>query len=314
METESDRTSFLSPALQGIIIPNVLAAIVLAIIYIVGKNDSEADAAGKIGTTAFFVVPILMGLMSAYFWRDLDWSAWLYAGYSAITFGISLLLAAIVAQEGIFCLLIVSPLVYLELLIGAVIGKLVFRRKNTMLSSSVLGILALFVLFDLMSEHNYCNEVVDTIVIHASPEQVWKYVAATPRNDAPSEWWFFGIGLPRPIETTVSDYRQGAKRACVFSNGVVFDEVMSVYEPNRELTFDIVKQPADPEIIGHITMDKGQFLLHDNGDGTTTLTGTSWYRLHVYPAWYFDLWAEAITRNVHLHAMKHIKLLAERGE
>jgi hypothetical protein len=47
METESDRTSFLSPALQGIIIPNVLAAIVLAIIYIVGKNDSEADAGGS---------------------------------------------------------------------------------------------------------------------------------------------------------------------------------------------------------------------------------------------------------------------------
>ena len=193
METESNRASFLSPAVQGVVIPNVLAAAVLAIIYFVGQNDAGTDADGKIGTTAFFVVPIVMGMMSAYFWRDLEWSAWLYMGYSAISFGISLLLAAIVAQEGIFCLLIVSPLVYMEMLIGAALGKLIFRRKNTILSSSVVGILALFVLFDLIGEHDYRNEVVDTIVIHASPEQVWKYVAATPNNDAPSEWWFFGM-------------------------------------------------------------------------------------------------------------------------
>jgi hypothetical protein len=314
MEPESERTSFISPALQGIVIPNVLAAIALAVIMIVDRTNSETDAAAKIATIAFFVAPILMGLMSAYFWRDLEWGAWKYVGYSAISYGIILVLAAVVAQEGYICLLIVSPLIYLGLLIGAFVGKLVFRKKKTMLSSSVVGILALFVLFDLVGEHNQRNAVVDTMVINASPEQVWKYVAATPRNDAPLEWWLFGIGLPHPVETTVSDYREGAKRACVFSNGVVFDEVMSVYEPNRELTFDIVKQPADPEIIGHITMERGQFLLHDNGNGTTTLTGTSWYRLHVYPAWYFDLWAESITRNVHIHAMKHIKRLAERGE
>lgn len=64
--------------------------------------------------------------------------------------------------------------------------------------------------------------------------------------------------------------------------------------------------------MGHIDILKGQFLLKDNGDGTTTLTGNSWYRLYVFPVWYFDIWAESITRNVHLRVMDHIKQLSEK--
>jgi hypothetical protein len=51
--------------------------------------------------------------------------------------------------------------------------------------------------------------------------------------------------------------------------------------------------------------------LRDNHDGTTTLIGTSWYRLKVYPALYYDLWARSMCRDVHLRVMKHIKELAE---
>ncbi len=31
----------------------------------------------------------------------------------------------------------------------------------------------------------------------------------------------------------------------------------------------------------------------------------------VYPSWYYNLWAEDITREVHLLVMNHIKSLAE---
>jgi hypothetical protein len=307
---EPDR-SFMSPAVRGIVIPNLLAAAAMAAIMLAGM--SSGDAAATIGVTAFIAIPLVMGFISAYYWRDLGWNAWMYVGYSAINFMIVLVLATIVAREGIICLLIMMPLVFVELLVGVFIGKLVYRRRSPPLSSSVVAVLLLFFLFYLTSKHDYRAEVSDRIVIDATPDRVWRYVDATPRNDAPPEFWLFSIGMPRPVQTTVEAHRQGAGRACVFSSGVTFDEVMSIYEPGRNLTFDIVKQPADPEIIGHITMERGQFLLRDNGDGTTTLTGTSWYRLHVFPAWYFDLWAEAITRNVHLHAMKHIKRLAEES-
>lgn len=85
------------------------------------------------------------------------------------------------------------------------------------------------------------------------------------------------------------------------------------YRPHHNLTFEIVGQPQDPEIMGHIDILRGQFLLKDNGDGTSTLVGNSWYRLYVFPTWYYDMWARSITRNVHLRVMEHIRTLSENN-
>lgn len=83
-------------------------------------------------------------------------------------------------------------------------------------------------------------------------------------------------------------------------------------EPNRELTFDIVRQPQHPELFGHIDIQRGQFILHDNGDGTTTLEGSSWYRLYVQPSPYFRLWSDTIVRQVHVRVLDHIRELSEK--
>ena len=77
------------------------------------------------------------------------------------------------------------------------------------------------------------------------------------------------------------------------------------------LIFQIVEQPRDPELLGHLTLHRGQFQLIDNNDGTTTLIGRSWYTLHMRPLWYFDWWTRDVTSHVHLRVMEHIKTLAE---
>ncbi len=117
--------------------------------------------------------------------------------------------------------------------------------------------------------------------------------------------------MPSPVESTVTGYHLGAGRKCIFSNGYVFDEKIVTYDVNRNLTFDVTHQPRDPEIMGHIDILRGQFLLKDNGNGTTTLIGNSWYKLYVFPTWYYDIWAKSITRNVHWRVMEHIKELSE---
>ncbi len=97
----------------------------------------------------------------------------------------------------------------------------------------------------------------------------------------------------------------------MFSEGIVIKERVVEFVPGQKLTFDIVEQPMHPEAYGHITLHRGQFVLRDNGDGTTTLSGTSWYTLHARPRWYFELWAQDMTRAVHQRVMKHVKRLAE---
>jgi hypothetical protein len=71
--------------------------------------------------------------------------------------------------------------------------------------------------------------------------------------------------------------------------------------------------PSDPELLGHLTAHRGQFELRDNGNGSTTLIGRTWYTLHVRPLVYFDWWTHDIFSAVHLRVMKHIQRLAERG-
>jgi hypothetical protein len=153
--------------------------------------------------------------------------------------------------------------------------------------------------------------VSDSIVINAPPAKVWKNVVAFKPIKQKNQYWLFQIGMPSPMATTVTGNYVGAGRKCIFSNGYVFGEKIVTYNPGHDLTFDIINQPRDPEIMGHIDIERGQFLLKDNGNGTTTVIGNSWYKLYVFPIWYYDIWAQSITRNVHLRVMEHIKEISE---
>ncbi|MDB5034614.1 MAG: hypothetical protein JWQ98_1855 [Chlorobi bacterium] len=257
------------------------------------------------------LIPFVMGLAAVYGWRKADLTVWRLIGWTCANFGVVVIVISFLLGEGVFCLLIIAPLVLALMAAGTWIGKLLFKRDKTALNVSLVAVIALFMFLDLMSPHYHRTMVGDTILIHASPSEVWRHVVAFPEIRRAPSFWFFRIGLPMPASTTVEGYRKGAGRKCIFNNGLVFDEVMTEFEPDHRLTFDIIHQPEDPEIMGHITLQRGQFILTDNGDGTTTLTGNSWYLLHAFPAWYFDIWATSITRNVHLRVMEHIRDLSE---
>ena len=214
-------------------------------------------------------------------------------------------------REGVICLVIVSPLIFGFVITGAFIGRAMFKRNDTTLNASIITLLLFVFIVDSLSKHNYQNMVSDTVIVNAPPNKVWKNVAAFKKIKQKNTFWLFRMGMPSPMETTVDGNYVGAGRKCIFSNGYVFGERIATYDSLKNLTFDIVNQPRDPEIMNHIDILRGQFLLKDNGNGTTTLTGNSWYKLYVFPVWYYDIWAQSITRNVHLRVMQHIKELSE---
>ncbi|QGQ98886.1 hypothetical protein EHS13_30415 [Paenibacillus psychroresistens] len=271
----------------------------------------QEGTAGIITTADFIFLPILMGIICAYFWKDLGLRTSGRLIYTTYNFIFVLFVSAKFMGEGIICLIIVSPLLIAFMMLGVWIGKVMFEKGKRTLNIGIVSILFLVILVDPLTQHNNQHMVTDTMLIKASPQQIWEHVVAFKPIEAKSKYWLFSIGMPQPMESTVDAYALGANRKCIFSNGMVFDEKITVFEPNVNLTFTIVKQPEDPEIMGHIQIQEGQFLLHDNGDGTTTLTGNSRYELYVYPAWYYNIWAKSITRNVHLRAMEHIKKLSE---
>ena len=291
----------------GFIIPNLI------ILSIIGNNKMlNPSSGGVLVFSEFVILPMLMGIMSAWFWKDYKLSNKTLIWNSILNGFIAILLSYFFLGEGTICLLIVSPLIFAFVVTGAFIGKVMFKRRDQKMNISFVSLLLLIFIVDSVSDHQYENMVSDEIIIKATPDKIWKNVVAFEKIKQPNQYWLFKLGMPSPMQTTVTANKLGAGRKCIFSNGYTFDEKIVAFEVNKNLTFDIVNQPQDPEIMGHIDIDKGQFILKDNGDGTTTLIGNSWYKLHVFPIWYYDIWAESITRNVHLRVMDHIKLLSEK--
>jgi len=285
-----------------------VGSIVISKYFIV---DRDAPLSNTFVFSEFIIVPMLMGIISIWFWRNMALTSRDLVGKSFLNGCITIVLASIFLGEGVICLVIVSPLLFASIIVGAFIGRAMFRRNNNTLNTSIIGLMLVIFGTDSLSEHHYENMVSDTVIVNAPPQQVWKNVVAFKRIKEKNKYWLFKIGMPSPVESTVEGYYLGAKRKCIFSNGYTFDEKIVAYDENKNLTFAITNQPRDPEIMGHIDIEQGQFLLKDNGNGTTTLVGNSWYKLYVFPVWYYDTWAQSITRNVHLRVMEHIKELSE---
>ena len=297
-----------TPKFKGFFWPNVFAIATIGLTRYFQFDDGRE---GVLIFSEFVIIPILMGIMSSWFWRDLKLPGrkrTLYAIYNIL---LAILLSFVFLHEGVICLLIVSPLIMCFVIGGTFIGDMMFQKNNQKLSVSIIAALMFVFVADTLSTHHYENMVSDTIIVNAPPAKVWQNVVAFKRIKAPDKFWLFRLGMPSPVESTVTGYYEGAGRKCIFSNGYVFDEKIATYQPGENLTFDVTGQPRDPEIMNHIDILRGQFLLKDNGNGTTTLVGNSWYRLYVFPVWYYDIWAESITRNVHLRVMAHIKELSE---
>lgn len=296
-----------SKILQGILIANIFAFLVIGIQSSLAPKDT-----GILVFSEFVIIPMLMGIITAWFWKDIEIRGKQITGYSILNGLIAILMSFFFLGEGFICLLIVSPLIFGFIISGAFIGRAMFKKRNQKLNISIVSLLLGIFIVDSLSDHYHENMVSDEILIHASTAEVWQHVVAFDPISQKENYWLFKIGMPSPMATTVSEHKLGANRKCIFSNGYIFDEKIVKFDVNKNLIFDIVDQPKDPEIMGHIDIKRGQFILKDNGNGTTTLIGNSWYNLHVFPTWYYDLWAESITRNVHFRVMEHIKLLSER--
>ncbi|WP_219833982.1 hypothetical protein [Paenibacillus sp. R14(2021)] len=305
---------YIKRVLLGIACGNALGAalITLSVWYL----SEEHGGNGALILADFVIIPTLIGLTNAYFLRKDKVGAGRFMLYGLYDLIIIILGAALFMGEGYICIIIVSPLIYFFLMLGILTGrKLLFPRFDERANLSVVAALGSLLVLNLVTASPSESSLVsDSIVIQASPDEVWKHVVSFEPITEKPDYWLFRLGLPSPVQSTAEGNFVGAWRKCIFSSGIVFEERISELEPGNKLTFDITKQPDDPELIGHLNLLKGQFVLKDNGDGTTTLIGNSWYELKIKPPLYFNLWADSIVRNVHLEVMAHIKALSERKQ
>lgn len=295
--------------MNGILLSNLFGIIIVAL-----NNAFRIIDASVFLYSEFVIVPMLMGIICTWFWRKLNQRKRDLFGSLCLTCLLTIILSNLIFDEGFICLIIVSPILLSFMTFGGFIGRAMFKKNDQTLNVSVISVLLFLFISDSLSTHEFGHMVSDQVVINAPVGKVWPHVVAFKRIQQKEKYWLFRIGLPSPVQSTVEGYYLGAKRKCIFSNGYVFDEKIVTYELNQNLTFDVTSQPRDPEIMEHLDLQRGQFLLKDNGDNTTTLTGNSWYQLYVLPGWYYDTWAQSIVRNVHIRVMEHIKELSEQKQ
>ncbi|MEZ5959475.1 MAG: SRPBCC family protein [Hyphomonadaceae bacterium] len=225
---------------------------------------------------------------------------------------VDIVAAVVIIREGVICLIIMSPLLFLMIWVGAFLGRAILFNvgRNVQVSLVPLVMLAVFAETRLPPP-DFSTQVTDSVTVNAPPEYVWRYVTTYPENRDPPEYWLWQAGLPYPTQSIADAPEVGAKRICAFNTGIAFEERIIELQPNEVMTFQVTAQPDHPEVTGHFQFDRGQIRLTRNPDGTTTLTATSWYRLFVRPAPYFNWWTEDITRQVHFRVLNHMKHLAE---
>lgn len=293
----------------GILNANVLAALLIALTLWL---ETGSRGSGVYGISATVLIPLLMGFTAAYTWRELPLTGTGLAFWALVNTLVGLAMACFFLHEGIVCLIMASPLLYLMILMSTVIVAHIVRPKPGPLAVSIVPILLGALLYDCWNPaKEYRSAVTTSVLVHAPPEVVFPHTVSFPPIHEPAHSLLNSAGLPWPVVTTVDTARIGSARRCVFSGNLVIGEKITELTPGKSLTFAITDQPHYPEFTEHGQLLKGRITVTGNGDGTTTLTGTSWYILRVQPTWYFGPWADGIIHGVHHRVFDHIKALSE---
>lgn len=274
---------------------------------------------GVYGWTLFVIVPFALGLLSASIVRPATASKAAALGAGTVLAASVLLL--LFALEGAVCIVMSLPLVLPFGSLGAWIAFWLRRSDFNAQRGAAMFIVPLAALgWDLKAPPPVFR-VSTEVVVHAAPGQVWKYVIAFPRlPDART--WLFHTGLAYPTDARIAGSGPGAVRYCQFSTGAFVEPVTVWDEPNL-LSFRVAHNPAPLQewtpwgsispkhLHGYLVSDRGQFRLTPFAGGTL-LTGTTWYRHSLWPAWYWHWWADAIIHRIHLRVLNHVRTLAEQ--
>jgi hypothetical protein len=280
---------------------------------------------GDYGWTVFVFLPFLVGFLPSYFGNNkLTLSKKGCYLLSFTTLLISILILLIGAIDGLICISMAVPIWIVIVWFGAYIGLIIKNSKSPLSNTTTIIILAFYSLsflsFDYINEPDELTPVTTSIVINAPIEKVWDNMISF---DTIAESKGFKPGFPFPISATITDKGVGAIRYANFTTGTFVQRITQWQEPYL-LQFSVESNPPGmkewnpycvmnpPHVDGYYKSYKGQFRLRRTGNNVTLLEGTNWYKIDIYPQFYWQLWVNAIIHRVHYRVLEHIKTESEK--
>jgi hypothetical protein len=275
---------------------------------------------GIYGWLLFVIIPFAIGLLAACVARPANKEKAVALG-GLTMLGVSILLMAF-ALDGIVCIMMALPIVLPLGCLGAWVGFLLQKSALRPSQGTVMLVLPLTAFTWDIKAPPPVFHISSQVVVHATPEQVWKHVITFPRLPETRDW-VFRTGLAYPTEARIDGSGPGAIRKCQFSTGP-FVEPITVWDEPHLLRFRVTHNPAPLEewspwgaihpkhLQGYLVSEGGQFQLTPLSGGRTLLTGTTWYRHSLWPAQYWRWWSDSIIHRIHLRVLNHVRNLAEQ--
>ncbi|HNP33256.1 MAG TPA: hypothetical protein PKN96_08185 [Flavobacterium sp.] len=295
----------------------------VAIVFALGY--SSVYFMGDYGWTVFVFLPFLVGFSPSYFASSkLVLSKRECYSLSFITLLVSILILLLGGIDGLLCVSMATPIWAVIVWFGAYAGFVLKNRKSPLGNTTAVVILAFYSLsflsFDYINEPDNITPVTTSILINAPIEKVWKNMIS---YDTIAESKRFKPGLPFPISAAIKGSGVGAIRYANFTTGTFVEPITKWQEPYL-LQFSVESNPAGikewnpycvmhpPHLEGYYKSYKGQFRLKRMGNNVTLLEGTNWYKIDLYPQFYWQLWTNAIIHKVHNRVLENIKTESEK--
>jgi hypothetical protein len=223
---------------------------------------------------------------------------------------------AVTLLEGTICIAMFLPIGMVLASIGGLVGGLAARfvRSRKAQGFTMACVLVLPFLTSPWEKQVFygweSRHVENVIDIQAPSEVVWRNIERVPaiRADELPPSWAHAIGLPDPIEATLSHQGVGGVRNASFAGNLVFIETIDVWEPGQRLAFTIA---TDTDKIPPTTLDehvriggpyfdvlRGEYRLEVLSKNVTRLHLSSQHRLSTDFNWYAHLWTDAVMSDL----------------
>ncbi|EAW26912.1 hypothetical protein ATW7_16937 [Alteromonadales bacterium TW-7] len=276
-----------------------------------------------------FLVPVAIGYIRIHFEFK---SARILTKRQMVTIAwqpifVFLLVSVITLLEGSICVAMVLPAFMLFASIGGLLADFIKNRK-TNANRPLLSIALLPVLLSPI-EVNYLNlsktyEVTNSIIIEAPINRVWQQLANVSTIE-PQELPFSLtqlIGVPKPLEANMNATGVGAVRTSKWQKGVAFKEVITDWQPNKQMLY---RFEIDPDAIPDDALDKhvklggeyfsplyGGYALSEDKSGNTILTLKTTVQDNTNFGVYSRIWGEVIFQDFHYSLLTLMKSRAEK--
>ncbi len=302
---------------------------VVAVAFIMAYGLTAAGL--EYGWVAFLIAPAVLGFMAVIIAAEGHRITYGRAAViSAVSVALLCLLFLILGFEGMICVAMALPLMVPLGIFGGLVAAGVCQQYEPPKSHQRgMSALALPLLIGALALEPHLlpqpplREVTSSVVINANQQLVWDLVIAFPRIDAPPTG-IFQTGIAYPIAARIEGEGVGAMRYCQFNTGD-FVEPITQWEAPHTLAFDVTHNPIPmeewsfygpidtPHLHGVFVSERGRFQLNALPNGQVELVGTTWYRQHIWPQWYWGAISDEIVHRIHLRVLEHIRQTAERG-